>query len=128
MKGFKRAVSRPQESRALVTNLQGEFVFSECIPSVDSVRKTSTLLAFSIPGLCFAANESPNMGLYCLLYSTPQPMSVNFGGASIDGCRHCSKVWKSASARGNLMRVMRLSILSENPLKLTLCLAPLCSL
>lgn len=27
MKGFKRAVSRPQESRALVTNLQGELVF-----------------------------------------------------------------------------------------------------
>lgn len=27
MKGFKRAVSRPQESRALVANLQGELVF-----------------------------------------------------------------------------------------------------
>lgn len=39
MKGFKRAVSRPQESRALVTNLQGELVFSECIPSVDSVGR-----------------------------------------------------------------------------------------
>ena len=39
MKGFKRAVSRPQESRALVTNLQGELVFSECIPSVDSVKR-----------------------------------------------------------------------------------------
>lgn len=106
MKGFKRAVSRPQESRALVTNLQGELVFSGCITSVDSVGKTSALLAFSIPGLCFAANKSPNMGLSCLLYTTSQSMSVNFGGASIDGCRHFSKVWKSASARGNLMRVM----------------------
>lgn len=47
-----------------------------CFHLVDSIGKTSALLAFSIPGLCFAANKSPNMDLYCLLYSTPQPMSV----------------------------------------------------
>lgn len=95
-------------SRNELTRCVGCFFFSFFlryeIHSVDSVGKTSALLAFSISGLCFAANESPNMGLHCLLYRTPQPISVNFGGETIAGC-HFPKVWKSASARGNLMRV-----------------------
>lgn len=35
MKGFKSAVSRPQESRTRVMNLLGELVFSDRIRSVD---------------------------------------------------------------------------------------------
>lgn len=105
MKGFKRAVSRAQESRTLVTNLQGNLLFFlNDFHLLTSVRKTSALLAVSIPGMCFAANESPNMDLRCLLYSTPQPVPVNSGGKSINRC-HFPKVWKSASERGNLMRV-----------------------
>lgn len=36
-------------------------------------------------------------------------MPVSYGGGSIDGSLF-PEVWKSASARGNLMRVMRLSL------------------
>lgn len=51
MKGFKRAISRPQKSRALVANLQGELVFyPDVIPSVDSVRRLRLCLLLASLG------------------------------------------------------------------------------